>query len=115
MKVTNPSEAAAWYAKWFGATVVREGNDAVARIPGMDMQFVETSEPASGTRGRALDHIGFEVANLEAFASKLQDGGVTINMPFRTMSLGFLTAITFITDPWGTYIELNQGYGSAAK
>lgn len=115
MKVTNPSEAAEWYAKWFGATVVRQGNDAVARIPGMDMRLVETSEPASGTRGRALDHIGFEVANLEAFASKLQDGGVTINMPFRTMSLGFLTAITFITDPWGTYIELNQGYGSAAK
>ncbi len=115
MKVTNPSEAAGWYAKWFGATVVHQGNDAVAQIPGMDMRFVQTSEPASGTRGRALDHIGFEVAGLQAFASKLQDGGVTINTPFRTMSLGFLTAITFITDPWGTYIELNEGYASAAQ
>jgi catechol 2,3-dioxygenase-like lactoylglutathione lyase family enzyme len=115
MKVPNPSEAAEWYAKWFGATVVHQGNDAVARIPGMDMRFVQTSEAAAGTHGRALDHIGFEVENLQAFASKLQDGGVTINTPFRTMSLGFLTAITFITDPWGTYIELNQGYASAAK
>jgi hypothetical protein len=26
------------------------------------------------------------------------------------MSLGFLTGISFITDPWGTYIELNEGY-----
>jgi catechol 2,3-dioxygenase-like lactoylglutathione lyase family enzyme len=115
MKVPNPSEAAEWYAKWFGASVVRQGNDAVARIPGMDMRFVETGEPAAGTHGRALDHIGFEVANLQALASKLQDGGVTVNTPFRTMSLGFLTAITFITDPWGTYIELNEGYASAAK
>ncbi len=115
MKVPNPSEAAEWYAKWFGATVVHQGNDAVARIPGMDMRFVQTSEPAAGTHGRALDHIGFEVADLQTFASKLGDGGVTINTPFRTMSLGFLTAITFVTDPWGTYIELNQGYASAAK
>jgi len=115
MKVPNPAEAAEWYAKWFGATVVHQGNDAVARIPGMDMRFVETSQPAAGTHGRALDHIGFEIANLQAFASKLQDGGVTINTPYRTMSLGFLTAITFITDPWGTYIELNEGYANAAK
>ena len=55
------------------------------------------------------------MADLQAFPSKLQDGGVTINTPFRTMSLGFLTAITFITDPWGTYIGLNEGYASAAE
>ena len=110
MKVPNPAEAAAWYAKWFGATVVKQGNDPVAQIPGMNMRFVEAKEPAAGTRGRSLDHIGFEVKNLQAFVSKLQEGGVTINTPFRTMSLGFLTAIAFITDPWGTYIELNEGY-----
>ena len=112
MKVPNPAEAAAWYAKWFGATVVRQGNDPVAQIPGMNMRFVEAKDPVAGTRGRALDHIGFEVKGLQAFVTKLQEGGVTINTPFRTMSLGFLTAITFITDPWGTYIELNEGYPS---
>jgi catechol 2,3-dioxygenase-like lactoylglutathione lyase family enzyme len=112
MKVPNPAEAAAWYGKWFGAGVVKQGNDPVAQIPGMSIRFVETKEPLAGTRGRALDHIGFEVKNLQAFAAKLQEGGVTINTPFRTMSLGFLTAITFVTDPWGTYIELNEGYPS---
>jgi uncharacterized glyoxalase superfamily protein PhnB len=112
MKVPNPAEAAAWYAKWFGATVVRQGSDPVAQIPGMNMRFVQAKESVAGTRGRSLDHIGFEVKNLQAFVTKLQEGGVTINTPFRTMSLGFLTAISFITDPWGTYIELNEGYPS---
>jgi hypothetical protein len=115
MKVPNPSEAAAWYAKWFGATVARQGNDPVAQIPGMNIRFVETRDTLAGTRGRALDHIGFEVKNLQALVTKLQEGGVTINSPYRTMSLGFLTAIAFVTDPWGTYIELNEGYPADGK
>jgi hypothetical protein len=40
----------------------------------------------------------------------MEEAGVTVNTPYRTMSLGFLTGISFITDPWGTYIELNEGY-----
>jgi len=115
MKVPDPSAAAAWYAKWFGAEIVRQGPDVVAGIPGMNMRFVQAAQPAAGTRGRALDHIGFEVANLQAFAEKLQQGGVTINRPYGNINLGFLTAITFITDPWGTYIELNEGYVNGPK
>jgi catechol 2,3-dioxygenase-like lactoylglutathione lyase family enzyme len=115
MKVTDPAAAAAWYAKWFGAEIVRQGQDVVAEIPGMNMRFVQVAQPAAGTRGRALDHIGFEVANLQAFDEKLQQGGVTINRPYGNITLGFLTAITFITDPWGTYIELNEGYVNGPK
>jgi catechol 2,3-dioxygenase-like lactoylglutathione lyase family enzyme len=115
MKVPDPAAAAAWYAKWFGAEIGRQGQDVIAEIPGMNMRFVQVAQAAAGTRGRALDHIGFEVANLQAFAQKLQEGGVTINRPYGNMSLGFLTAITFITDPWGTYIELNEGYVNGPK
>jgi catechol 2,3-dioxygenase-like lactoylglutathione lyase family enzyme len=110
MKVPEPAAAAQWYAKWFGAKVVQQGQDVVAQLPGMNMRFVQVAQPAAGTRGRAIDHLGFEVANLQAFADALQQGGVTVNTPFRNINLGFLTAITFITDPWGTYIELNEGY-----
>ena|SRR6185437_5043063 len=110
MRVPDPAAAAAWYAKWFGALIVSEGNDRVAKIPGMNMHFVATSVPAAGTRGRALDHIGFDVHNLQVLVSKMQAAGVTINTPYRTMDLGFLTGIAFVTDPWGTYIELNEGY-----
>jgi catechol 2,3-dioxygenase-like lactoylglutathione lyase family enzyme len=110
MKVPNPAEAAAWYAKWFGASVLKDGNDSVAKIPGMSMRFVATSTPAAGTRGRGLDHVGLDVHDLPALVKKMQEAGVTVDSPYRTITLGFLTGLAFVTDPWGTYIELNEGY-----
>ena len=54
-----------------------------------------------------MDHIGFEVKNLEAFTKKLEAQGIKLAVPYRQVpALGI--AIAFITDPWGTYIELNQ-------
>jgi predicted enzyme related to lactoylglutathione lyase len=110
MRVPDPADAAAWYAKWFGASISRDGNGSLAKIPGMNMRFVAASTPAAGTRGRALDHVGLDVHDLQALVTKMEEAGVTVNTPYRTMSLGFLTGISFITDPWGTYIELNEGY-----
>lgn len=110
MKVPDPAEAAAWYEKWFGASVSKDGNDTLAKMPGMNLRFAATSTPAAGTKGRALDHIGFDVHNLQALVSKMQDAGVTISTPYRTINIGFLTGLAFVTDPWGTYIELNEGY-----
>jgi catechol 2,3-dioxygenase-like lactoylglutathione lyase family enzyme len=110
MRVPDPAEGAAWYAKWFGASVVTDGKDRIAKIPGMNLRFVATSTPVAGTRGRALDHIGFDVHNLQDLVTKMQAAGVTVNAPYKTMSFGFLTGIAFVTDPWGTYIELNEGY-----
>src|SRR4051812_15184860 len=63
-----------------------------------------------GHAGRALDHVGLDVHGLQALVTKMQEASITVNTPYRTMSLGFLTGISFITDPWGTYIELNEGY-----
>jgi catechol 2,3-dioxygenase-like lactoylglutathione lyase family enzyme len=110
MKVPSPADAAAWYQKWFGAEIVKQGNDIIARIPGMNLHFVQATAPVAGTHGRALDHIGFDVIDLPALVTKMQAGGVTVNSPYRAINFGFLTGISFVTDPWGTYIELNQGY-----
>jgi extradiol dioxygenase family protein len=60
------------------------------------------------TKGRALDHIGFEVQNLEAFTKQLEEMGIPFDLPYTaipTLDLG----IAFLTDPWGTYIELTEG------
>jgi catechol 2,3-dioxygenase-like lactoylglutathione lyase family enzyme len=110
MRVPDPATAAAWYARWFGASVVPEGNDRIAKIPGMNLRFVATSTTAAGTRGRALDHIGFDVHNVQDLVTKMQAAGVTVNTPYRTINAGFLTGLAFVTDPWGTYTELNEGY-----
>ena len=62
----------------------------------------------AATQGRAVDHIGFEVKNLEAFTKKLESQGIKLAVPYRQVpALGI--AIAFITDPWGTYIELTEG------
>ena len=55
-----------------------------------------------------MDHIGFEVRDLEAFCKKLESMGVKFDVPYRKVpALGI--AIAFFTDPWGTYIELTEG------
>ena len=60
------------------------------------------------TKGRSLDHIGFEVKNLEAFVSSLQAKGISIEAPIRQVP-NTKVKIAFLTDPWGTYIELTEG------
>ncbi|MDB6036551.1 MAG: Glyoxalase/bleomycin resistance protein/dioxygenase, partial [Verrucomicrobiales bacterium] len=55
-----------------------------------------------------VDHIGFEVANLEAFCKKLEADGIKFDVPFRSMPQMGLS-IAFFTDPWGVYIELTEG------
>ena len=56
-------------------------------------------------------HIGFEVKNLEAFLKKMEAQGIKIDVPFRQVPALNIT-LAFITDPWGTYIELNEGLGN---
>ena len=113
MKVPNVAEAAAWYAKWFGGKVTGEGDATFVDIPGMQMRFSRAATPVAGTRGRALDHIGFEVNNLEAFMKTMANEGVTISRPFQPAPptvQPVVTSLGFVTDPWGTYIELNEGF-----
>ena len=60
-------------------------------------------------KGRYLDHIGFEVKDLDAFAKRLEADGVKFDMAPRDMTKQFGLKIAFITDPFGTYIELTEG------
>jgi predicted enzyme related to lactoylglutathione lyase len=104
------AEMQAWYVKTFGAQNRPAPNPTMmsAGLPGLGMNFSQSAGPVVGTRGRAVDHIGFEVKNLEAFMKSLEGGGVKIDRPYtRVDALGI--AIAFITDPWGTYIELTEG------
>ncbi len=98
----------AWYVKHFGATAGTRIGQPAADLPGVNLTFAPTSEPVVSTRGRALDHIGFEVRNLEAFVKQLEASGVKMDRPYtRVEALGI--AIAFFTDPWGTYVELTEG------
>jgi len=112
MKVSSATDAAAWYEKWFGARIVKQGQSTVAEIPGMNIRFAETKEPVAGTQGRAINHIGLEVKNLEALMKKMTEAGVMVNRAYAAApaTIAPLKSLGFITDPWGTYIELNEGF-----
>ena len=72
------TEMQAWYAKTFGAKML-PANPASAfvqdQLPGVFLNFTPSPTPTVGTTGRAIDHIGFEIKNLEAFTKKLEAAG----------------------------------------
>ena len=77
-------------------------------MPGVNLSFSGTRTPIVGTRGRSLDHIGFEVTNLEAFVAGLEAKGIKMDSPVRQVPNTQLK-VAFLTDPFGTYIELTEG------
>jgi len=106
----NPknTEMQAWYVKTFGAKPRNGGAFPAGDLPGVALNFSPSADPVVGTQGRALDHIGFEVKDLEAFCKKLEADGVKLAVPYRKVP-ALNIAIAFFTDPWGTYIELTEG------
>lgn len=101
-------EMQAWYAKHFGAVPGKRGQNAAGDLPGVNLTFGKVEMVNASTRGRALDHIGFEIRNLPQFVAKLEAAGVKLDSPLRKAGNG-TTSIAFLTDPWGTYIELTEG------
>jgi len=109
MDVPNVKEAQAWYEKWFGAKLVKEGNETYANIPGHRILFAEAKAPVAGTRGRAFDRIGLEVKNLEDQCKRLDGAGIKLDGKGYNKAKNMDLAVCLITDPWGTYIEMSEG------
>ena len=103
------AEMQAWYAKVFGAKPRPAGGTFLsADLPGVVLNFTASPDAVVSTKGRALDHIGFEVDNLEAFCKSLEAQGIKLDVTYRRVPQTEMF-IAFITDPWGTSIELSEG------
>jgi len=96
-----------WYATHFGGVRGKRWRYEAVDLPGINLNFSAAPEPQAPTKGRMLDHIGFEVADLAAFCKRLAADGVHFERPYEKLPSGF--ALAFITDPWGTTIELTEG------
>ena len=99
-------KAQAWYAKIFGGKPGVRNDAPVVDLPGVQIRFVKADTKQAPTRGRVLDHIGFDVKDHQAFVKKLQAEGIKLDEPVRTTATG--NTLTYITDPWGTRIEIIQ-------
>jgi catechol 2,3-dioxygenase-like lactoylglutathione lyase family enzyme len=99
-------KAQAWYAKTFGGKAGTRNNGPIVDLPGVQLRFAKADSKQAATRGRALDHIGFDVKDHPAIVRKIQGEGITLDQPPATNANG--NTITYITDPWGTRVELVQ-------
>ena len=106
----DPERMRDWYVDMFGAEPQPGPLPTIftAALPGLALNFTRYDDPLSGTQGRALDHIGFEVDDLEAFCAELESRGIEFDVTYRMVD-EIDTALAFLTDPWGTYIELTEG------
>jgi catechol 2,3-dioxygenase-like lactoylglutathione lyase family enzyme len=102
-------ELMAWYVDVFGVVPLQRGTiPTTADAPGMNLSFGTSRTPREPTRGRAIDHIGFEFADLESVVRNLEARGIVFDVPLREIaSIGL--KIAFLTDPSGVYVELTEG------
>jgi catechol 2,3-dioxygenase-like lactoylglutathione lyase family enzyme len=112
LSTPNDQKLRDWYVKTFGAKPATRRNVQVASIPGGELEFRKVPAAEAATKGRSLDHIGFEVKDLPAFCKKLEADGVMLEGPMRDApQLGL--KIAFLVDPEGTRIELTEGLAAA--
>jgi catechol 2,3-dioxygenase-like lactoylglutathione lyase family enzyme len=104
-----------WYMKALNATLRPGQTDFFigADLPGVGymLNFFhwEPAEDLVGTSGRAIDHVGFEVKNLEDFCKQLAAKGIRLTVPYRKVPELNNIGTAVLTDPWGTSIELTEG------
>jgi catechol 2,3-dioxygenase-like lactoylglutathione lyase family enzyme len=97
-------KAQAWYAKTFGGKAGTRNNAPVVDLPGVQLRFTKADTAQAPTKGRVLDHIGFDVKDHAAFVKKIQAEGIKLDDEPRKVANG--STIVYTTDPWGTRIEL---------
>jgi len=94
------AQSQAWYGKIFGAVASLRNNAPVADVPGAQLRYNKVDMAQAPTKGRVLDHIGFDVKDLQGFIKKLEAAGIKMDRPYTATDNG--GALAFITDPWGT-------------
>jgi len=113
-------ELLAWYIEVFNLEIQARGTiPRATNVPGMNLSYGQLGErpfelgegPFAGTDGTAIDHVGFEIVNLEAFCLELEAKGIMFDQAYQWIDeLGFATAS--FTDPSGVKVELTEGLRS---
>jgi catechol 2,3-dioxygenase-like lactoylglutathione lyase family enzyme len=109
LMVSDPLQAQKWYVQNFGATAGKRAQYETANVPGTEITLGKTDTPQAPTKGRSVDHMGFEVKNIDAFVAKLQAAGLKTDGAIRNSTNAAGLRIVYVTDPWGTEIEITEG------
>jgi catechol 2,3-dioxygenase-like lactoylglutathione lyase family enzyme len=107
-----------WYMKAFDASLRPGQTDFFigADLPGVgySLNFFRWEGDQSithvPTAGRVVDHVGFEVKNLESLCKALEAKGIRLTRPYKKSDAAMNNIATaMIVDPWGVSIELTEG------
>jgi len=110
-----------WYMKAFDATLRTGQTDFFigADLPGVgySLNFFRWEGDQSithvPTAGRVVDHVGFEVKNLEEFCKALEAKGIKLTRAYNKKTAAMNNIATaMMIDPWGVSIELTEGLAS---
>jgi catechol 2,3-dioxygenase-like lactoylglutathione lyase family enzyme len=107
--VEDPLALQAFYVRTFGAIAGKRGPFDAADLPGVNLTFSKSEGPTAKTQGRSIDHIGFEIMNLEAFIKGLRAAGITLDREYQASAASPTLMISYFTDPSGTYVEMTEG------
>ena len=98
----------AWYTKILGGVVGKCETDCIS-VPGVNLAMSKSDTKLDPTAGRSLDHIGFDVNNLQDFLKRMEAEGVTITQGYTASNFVSTMHVAFIADPWGTKMEITEG------
>ena len=110
-----------WYIQALGGTkgmrpciacIKRPSWSETTNFAGGNLTFNPSMKTLAPSKGRSIDHAGFEVKNLEAAVKRLEAQGIKLDEPVRQVP-NTNTKVAFLTDPWGVRIELTQNLSPA--
>jgi catechol 2,3-dioxygenase-like lactoylglutathione lyase family enzyme len=100
----------AWYVRVLGGVPGKlAGSIDSVDLPGVSLWFSKSDTKLLPTAGRSLEHIGFEVKNLPEFLERLAAMGIQPDVPIRPSNFSPKLRVAFISDPWGTKMEITEG------
>ena len=112
----QPVDVKKWYVQKLFLKPTMRGPYESGDVPGMNLTLAPLGSqkvPGVPIKGRLMDSIGFDVANLKAYVDKVAATGVTFDVPYgRDPELGLMSAT--VTDPWGATIRLTEGLNKVA-
>jgi hypothetical protein len=112
----RPVDVKKWYVQKLLLKPTMRGPYESGDVPGMNLTLAPLGSqkvPGVPTKGRLMDSIGFDVADLRAYTAKLQSNGIRFDVPYgRDPELDLMSAT--LTDPWGVTIRLTEGLNKIA-
>jgi len=112
----QPTEVQKFYVQKLMLKPTMRGPYESVDVPGMNFTFAPLgSQKGAGVpmKGRLMDKIGLDVANLKTYVDALAANGVKFDIPYgRDAELGLMSAT--LTDPWGATVQLTEGLHKVA-